>query len=354
MKNLKNLRKFWSNKKVFITGHTGFKGTWICIILNFLHAKIYGYSLKPNKNSFFFKANILEFISSNTFGDINNYKNLKKKITASKASIIIHMAAQPLVLESYKYPKRTFETNVMGTLNLLEAVREIKTVKSIIIVTTDKVYKAKKSNSGYIETDELWGSDPYSSSKVGTEIVTSTYIKSFFINTHLKNRVSTVRAGNVLGGGDDSKNRLIPDIHRSINKKKKLIIRNPNNIRPWQHVIEPLFGYLKLAKMQFKGFDNNHYYWNFGPEQQNFKRVIDVVKLINKKHNLNYKIKKQISVSETNILKLKSLRAKKELKWQSKWNVDKTLIKIEEWNNLVKLGKSVKRICEKQISDYLK
>jgi CDP-glucose 4,6-dehydratase len=285
--NLKKYKKFWANKKVFITGHTGFKGTWLGIILNILKANIHGYALKPEKNSLFIKSKILKSFKTNTFANINDFELLKKKLITIKPTILIHLAAQPLVIESYKNPKKTFETNIIGTLNVLEAAREVKTLKSIIIVTTDKVYKIKKKNKIYVENDELWGTDPYSASKVGAEIVTHSYLNSFFKKKKLKSKIATVRAGNVLGGGDFSENRIIPDIYKAIKNKNNLVIRNPNYIRPWQHVIDPLMGYLKLAQIQYyykKKLNNN---WNFGPDKKSFKKVIDVVNFIKKKINLN-------------------------------------------------------------------
>ena len=349
MENLNHYKKFWNKKKVFITGHTGFKGTWLCIVLNHLNSRVHGYALKPEKNSLFNKSKIVKELASNTYSDINNLTKLKKKIKQSKPEVVFHLAAQPLVLESYNKPLKTFSTNIIGTLNLLECIREIKSIKSVVIVTTDKVYKVKKRGGEYVELDELGGSDPYSASKVGVEIVVDSYIKSFFYNSSLQNRVSTARAGNVVGGGDFSKNRLLPDIFRAINKKKKLTIRNPNYIRPWQHVLDPLMGYLILAEKQYKNQINNYdHSWNFGPNKNNFKKVIDVVNFIKKKERFNYKFVKNSKFKETKILKLNSLMAKKKLHWVSKWDLAEALNKTIDWNNMVKKGNSIKNVCEKQ------
>ena len=349
MENLNHYKKFWNKKKIFITGHTGFKGTWLCIVLNHLNSRVHGYALKPEKNSLFNKSKIVKELASNTYSDINNLTKLKKEIKQSKPEIVFHLAAQPLVLESYNKPLKTFSTNIIGTLNLLECIREIKSIKSVVIVTTDKVYKVKKRGGEYVELDELGGSDPYSASKVGAEIVVDSYIKSFFYNSSLQNRVSTARAGNVVGGGDFSKNRLVPDIFRAINKKKKLTIRNPNYIRPWQHVLDPLMGYLILAEKQYKNQINNYdHSWNFGPNKNNFKKVIDVVNFIKKKERLNYKLVKNSKFKETKILKLNSLKAKKKLHWVSKWDLSETLNKTIDWNNMVKKGNLPKNVCEKQ------
>ena len=349
MENISQLKKFWSKKKVFITGHTGFKGSWLCIMLSYLNSTIDGYSLKPKKNSLFNKSMISKDLRSNTYADINDIKKLKNKLKKCKPEIIFHLAAQPLVLESYKEPLKTFNTNLTGTLNLLESIRGVKSIKSVVIITTDKVYKVSKNNKSYKELDELGGHDPYSASKVCTEIAVDSYIKSFFKNTGLQNRISTARAGNVIGGGDFSKYRLVPDIIYSINNNIKLNIRNPDHIRPWQHVLDPLTGYLTLAEKQFKNKINNEQHaWNFGPSKNNFKKVIDIVKHIKRSEKLKYTLIKNIKFKETNILKLSSLKAKKKLNWISKWNLSESLAKTLEWNNDTKKGISSKIVCERQ------
>ena len=355
MEDIRKLKKFWFKKNVLITGHTGFKGTWLSIILTYLNSRVNGYSLKPKKNSLFNKSMILQKLKSNTYGDINNLTNLKKKIRDCKPEIIFHLAAQPLVIESYKDPIKTLNTNIIGTANLLESIRNIKSIKSVIIITTDKVYKIKKNNKLYKELDQLGGFDPYSTSKVGTEIVVESYIKSFFKNSNLKNRISTVRAGNVIGGGDFSTNRLFPDIISVINNKKKLKIRNPNHIRPWQHVLDPLMGYLILAKKQYiNKVDNKEHAWNFGPNKSNFKKVIDIVKFIKRLQKLEYILtKNNINYKETEILKLNSLKAKKKLDWTSKWNLTESIIKTLEWNENIKNGISAKEMCERQFLMYI-
>jgi CDP-glucose 4,6-dehydratase len=345
---------FWKGRKVFITGHTGFKGSWLCIILNKLNAKIFGFSLKPKKKSLFNQSKISKNLSSNTFADISNIKLLKKKIKTFKPEIIFHLAAQPLVIDSYKNPLKTFQTNIMGTVNLLECIRDINSIKSVVIITTDKVYKINKKNSIYSETDELGGYDPYSSSKVGSEIVVNSYVNSFFKKSILKNRISTARAGNVVGGGDYSENRLLPDIIKSINNNSKLTVRNPNNIRPWQHVIEPLVGYLTLAEYQFRGkiIEKNNV-WNFGPNKNSFKRVIDIIKIMQKFSTFNLSIKKNKKYNETEILKLNSNKSKKILKWHSKMTLQSTLKEVFDWNLKVKNNVSAKEVCEKQFLMYI-
>ena len=345
---------FWKGRKVFITGHTGFKGSWLCIILNKLNAKIFGFSLKPKKKSLFNQSKISKNLSSNTFADISNIRLLKKKIKTFQPEIIFHLAAQPLVIDSYKNPLKTFQTNIMGTVNLLECIREVNSIKSVVIITTDKVYKVNKKNRIYNELDELGGYDPYSSSKVGVEIVVNSYINSFFKKTILKNKISTVRAGNVVGGGDYSENRLLPDIIKSINNNSKLTVRNPNNIRPWQHVIEPLVGYLTLAEYQFKGkINEKNNVWNFGPNKNSSKKVIDIIKIMQKFNFFNLSIKKNKKYSETEILKLNSNKSRKKLKWYSKMNLPSTLKEVFDWNLKVKNNVSAKEVCEMQFLRYI-
>ncbi len=355
MDSIKELKKFWDGKKVFITGHTGFKGSWMCIFLNMLNAKIYGYSLKPKKTSLFYQANCKKFIKKNFYADINNLKKLEKRINDVKPNVLFHLAAQPLVSDSFSNPLKTINTNSIGTLNVLSSIRKSNSLKSVVIVTTDKVYKIKKRSKYYNEKDELGGKDPYSASKVCAEIITLSYIESFFKKTRLKNKISTARSGNVIGGGDYSKNRLVPDIIKNINNKKKLTLRNPNHIRPWQHVVEPMLGYLKLAQSQYqKKIVHITPIWNFGPNKSNFVKVIDIVKNINKRKKIKLKISRSQNFLETSDLKLDSKKAKKFLKWSSKWNLNKTLNNVVEWNDLFKKNKNAKKICEDQINNYLK
>jgi CDP-glucose 4,6-dehydratase len=349
MDSIKNLKSFWKNKKVFITGHTGFKGSWLCIILKLLNSNIHGYALRPERNSLFNKSKIEKELSSNIYANIKDISKLKKKLNSIKPEIIFHLAAQPLVIDSYKKPLETFNVNINGTLNLLECIRNISSVKSIVIITTDKVYKINKKNISYKEIDELGGFDPYSASKVGAEIIVDSYIKSFFKNSLLKNRVATARAGNVIGGGDYSNNRLVPDIINSINKRTKLIVRNPNHIRPWQHVLDPLMGYLILAEKQYKNrINSKNHSWNFGPNKNSFKKVIDIIKYIKKLKKFEYSLKKNNKFKETNILKLNSSKAKEKLKWNSKWSLNQSLKETIEWNTLVNKGLPERSVCEKQ------
>lgn len=348
--NLNEMKRFWKGKKIFLTGHTGFKGSWMCILLSILGARVIGYSLYPKKKELFDLGNLKKLNYKNIYEDILDYKSLYTAIKTNKPNVIIHMAAQSLVGYSYNNPDITFNTNSFGTMNILSAVRKVKSVKSTIIVTTDKVYKINGKKK-YNEFDELGGHDPYSSSKVCAEIITSSFIKSYFEKDNVQ--ISTARSGNVIGGGDFSKDRLVVDILSSINKKKKLILRMPYAIRPWQHVIEPLIGYLKLVEFQFK--NNDHKLgnsWNFGPNESSFQPVQKIVQLFKKKYKFDVNILKKKRYYETNILKLDNQKAKRHLNWYPKWNFNKTVNKIIEWESeKKKIG--IRNICEKQILSYL-
>jgi len=348
-------KKFWNKKKVFVTGHTGFKGSWLCVFLHFLGAEVTGYSLKPRtKPSLYNLAKINKIIKKSVIADVRDYKKLYKEIKNSNATIIFHLAAQPLVRYSYLLPKETFDTNVLGSLNVLECVRRIKKVKSSIIITTDKVYDNSK-NKIFKETDKLGGIDPYSSSKVCVEHLFSSYINSFFKKSK-NQKLATVRAGNVIGGGDYSEDRLISDIYRFAKKNKKIILRNPNSTRPWQHVLEPLSGYLLLAeKLNKNKLDKIDQNWNFGPNISNCKSVKYIANYFAKSLKLEIKIAKNNSKDfkpETSYLRLSNYKARKVLKWHPRWSLNKSLNKILEWNNNAK-SKGYKKVCEDQIKNYL-
>ena len=352
MKNFIKNKEFWKNKKVFITGHTGFKGAWLCVLLHFFGAKITGYSLKPQKKSLFNLANISGIILKSYFDDIRDHSKLKSAISKSNADIVFHLAAQPLVSESYKNPKNTFDTNILGTINIIESIKDLKNIRSVIIVTTDKVYDVHK-NKNFKETDLLGGSDPYSMSKVCCELICESYYKSY--KKFDKKIIATARAGNVIGGGDYSKDRIVPDIFRSYNKNTDILLRNPNHVRPWQHVLEPLMGYLILAeKMYKKELTNKVQNWNFGPNQSDCKTVRYVAENFSKNLLIKVKVKKnKIKIKETSLLRLNNTKSKKYLGWAPKWSIDKTITKIIEWNTLIKKT-DILKVCEKQVVDYLK
>jgi CDP-glucose 4,6-dehydratase len=348
-------RKFWKNKKVFVTGHTGFKGSWLCIYLNLLGAKVTGYSLKPSTSpNLFNQANISNLIHRSIIADIRNYKKFYSELKKSKATILFHLAAQPIVRRSYEAPMETFDTNFNGALNVLESIREIKDIKTSILITSDKVYDISK-NKIFKETDKLFGIDPYSSSKACIELMFSSYIDSFF-SKQSKQMLATVRAGNVIGGGDYSKFRIIPDIFRYNENKKNIVIRYPKAVRPWQHVLEPLTGYIMLAQnlhdKKMKKLTQN---WNFGPDVVNCKTVNHIAKYFADRLNLKviHKLeKKDQSKKETNILRLNNSKAKKFIKWIPKWKLNKSLDMILEWNKRIK-NESCLDVCRAQIKEYL-
>jgi CDP-glucose 4,6-dehydratase len=352
-------KDFWKNKKVLITGHTGFKGSWLCLLLNHLGANISGYSLEPPTEPSLYKlCNINSFVNS-TIGDIRDFDNLLKKIESDQPEIIIHMAAQPLVRLSYSEPVMTYQTNVIGTVNLLEAVRVSKdnSVRVVVNVTTDKCYENKEWVWPYREHEPLGGYDPYSSSKACSEIVTAAYRNSFFnpklYSTH-KVAIGSARAGNVIGGGDWALDRLIPDFIRAIIEGKDIIIRSPEAIRPWQHVLEPLTGYLTLAEQLYTNAEKIAGAWNFGPNDEDAKTVKWIVeKLCKKWGNISFEINKNPQPHEATYLKLDYSKAKTLLKWQPTWNLDKTLDTIIEFTRAYNKHDNLKSICIDQIKDFI-
>lgn len=359
MENMVN-KDFWQGKKVLITGHTGFKGSWLCMLLNSLGAEISGYSLEPpTKPSLYKLCNIDSFVSS-TIADIQDFDNLLRKIDHEKPEIIIHMAAQSLVRFSYNEPLLTYQTNVIGTVNLFEAVRisKIKSTHVIVNVTTDKCYENKEWIWPYRENEPLGGYDPYSNSKACSELVTSAYRNSFFNPQEYSKHnmgIATARAGNVIGGGDWAADRLIPDCIRAILHDEKIIIRSPHSIRPWQHVLEPLSGYLRLAeKLSSNGVAFSES-WNFGPNDDDAKSVEWIVRILCNKwgNNASYKIDNNANAHEATYLKLDCSKAKEKLNWHSHWNLNKALDSIIEFTRAFKKGNDLRVLCIGQIEDYL-
>ena len=341
---------FYKNKRIFITGHTGFKGIWLTSALLNFGAKITGLSLNDEKKKLFNEYIKNKEIKS-YFGNVENYSFLKKVIKKAKPQIIFHLAAQSLVINSYKEPLRTFRTNTFGTLNLLEIARNVSGIKSVIIVTSDKCYKNYGKFKFYKETDALGGVDPYSSSKAAVEIFADSYLKSFFLNSKIG--LATVRAGNVIGGGDWSKNRIVPDCIRSIQRKNKLTIRNPNHIRPWQHVLDPVNGYLLLAMKIYFNYKKYSGSWNFGPSYKQVKSVRSIVNLIIKKS------KKKIEVVvlrnknyESYCIKLNSSKSKKKLNWKPKYNFEDAINLTYDWYSQYLINKS--SIISEQIDSFYK
>jgi CDP-glucose 4,6-dehydratase len=347
----------YEGRKVLVTGHTGFKGSWLCLLLNKLGADVYGYALDPPTNpSLFVEAKIGELITS-TIGDIRNYNFLLETLKEIQPEIIIHMAAQPLVMESYRNPRETYEINVMGTVNLFDAARQISSVKAILNVTTDKCYENKEWHWGYRENEPMGGYDPYSNSKGCSELVTSSFRRSFFNPKEYSKHgvaVASARAGNVIGGGDWADDRLIPDFIRSISKGEKVKIRSPYAIRPWQHVLEPLTGYLTLCEKLFTEGPSFAQAWNFGPDDRDAQNVEWITKTICDLwgEGAQFEIDTNPQPHEANYLKLDCSKAKAELGWIPKWGIEKTLNSIVEWNKRFIEGKDMKNVTEMQIAEY--
>lgn len=323
---------FWRGKKVLITGHTGFKGSWLALWLQSLGADVTGYALKPPIEQNLFDLAKIKNGMNSIHGDVRDIEHLKKVIFASKPEIVFHLAAQALVRKSYRNPLETFETNIMGTVNLFETLRLEGTAKVVINVTSDKCYKNQEWVWGYREIDVLGGNDPYSSSKACSELITNAYRKSFFEDIGLY--CSSVRAGNVIGGGDWAEDRLVPDIISSIIKKIPPIIRNPNSIRPWQHVLEPLNGYMILAeKMWYEG-EKYSDAWNFGPEQDNAITVEELVDKISSRWGTTIHWVKNDDIEqpyESNLLKLDSSKSQMKLGWKPLLTIDETILWTIEW-----------------------
>ncbi len=345
---------FWKGKRVFITGHTGFKGGWLSIILHKLGAKVTGYSLSiPTNPSFFETANV-ESILNHNIGDIRDYKALEKAIDQASPDIILHMAAQPLVRHSYSNPIETYSTNVMGTVNVLEIARTRKNIKATLVITTDKCYENKEHIYAYREKDRLGGFDPYSNSKACAELVVSCYLQSYF-STQETGSIASVRAGNVIGGGDFVQSRLVPDIIRNLSENKTPIIRSPNSIRPWQHVLEPLSGYMSAAEKIYDGTFNEDMSWNFGPDYAGEVSVQDVTNIICDLWQTNVKpnvVLDEASLHEAKLLALDSTKARKELNWSPKWNVEKALEKTVSWYKAYYNDGNVSEITNNQIEEY--
>ena len=325
---------FWKKKKVLITGHTGFKGSWLSLILKYLGCEIYGYALMPEESTNIFKEyELTNIFKKSIISDIRNFENLYKKIKNIKPDIIIHMAAQPLVIDSYKNPYHTFDVNFMGTLNLMECIKRLN-IKRSLIITTDKVYKNNHVRNFFIEDDPLGGNDPYSASKASVEMLVNSYAKSFF-GSNKKIHITTARAGNVVGGGDWSKKRLIPDFFTCLFDKKILSVRNPTHTRPWQHVLEPLVGYILLIQsMPFRIKKlNENIAWNFGPSNKlnlSVKKIIEILCKQNKNIKIDYS-KKSLKFQENKYLSISTKRSNKYLNFKLRMNIDNTLKLCTDW-----------------------
>ena len=349
-------KNFWRGKKVLITGHTGFKGGWLSLWLKILGAKVIGYSLNPiTKKNFFNETKIKKIFKKDYRKNIKNIDDLSKCISTFRPQIVFHLAAQPQVLESYNEPLDTVKTNVIGTINLLEIARKKKFIKTIVIVTTDKVYKNLEKNIRFTENSPLGGDDVYSTSKASADIITLSYIKSFFKNSFCN--IATARAGNCIGGGDWTKFRILTDSVEAFLNNKKLVIRNPDAKRPWQHVLEPLAGYILLAQKLYgkKGFKFNGA-WNFGPKSQNHLKVKEFAKVFGSKLNSTSKmiLRRKQDRREKMSLDLDSKKANKKLNWKSFLNIDQTLTLTADWYLANKKKKDMLKISSVQIKKFMK
>lgn len=346
---------FWQGKKVLITGHTGFKGGWLTLWLQLLKAKVYGLSLEPKTLPNFFSITKISLdLQSNYQADIRDEQRVTSIIAEVKPDIIFHMAAQPLVRASYKDAPFTFTTNAIGTLNVLEAIRKVESVKVAVMVTTDKVYENHEWPYPYREIDSLGGNDPYSASKACAEIIINSYKKSFFING--KTSISTVRAGNVIGGGDWSTDRLVPDIIRAFSSNSAISIRNPDSIRPWQHVLDALCGYLILAEAQWSHPNQFAEAWNFAPDSGGECTVEYLTAHLSEIWGDSASVLFSSSPDdppEASYLRLDSSKARLYLGWNPMWTLQKTLNKTVEWYKMWLHGEDMKKYSVNQIHEYI-
>lgn len=354
------MENFFAGKKIFITGHTGFKGSWLCIWLHKLGAELHGYALDPPTTpSLFELAHVSELLCSHRIADVRDLAALTAAMQSAQPEIVIHLAAQPLVRDSYKIPVETYAVNVMGTVHLLEAVRGCRSVRAVVNVTTDKCYENREWVWGYRENEPMGGFDPYSSSKGCSELVTAAYRNSYFNSADYsahKVAVATARAGNVVGGGDWAVDRLIPDIVRSLLAGEQVRIRNPHAIRPWQHVLEPLSGYLSLAQHLYEHGADFAEGWNFGPDEEDARPVEWIVSRMCELRGkgAGYEIDTGEHPHEAHYLKLDCSKARMRLGWQPRWDLGKTLASILEWVSVYSSTGDLRKCCLDQIESYEK
>ncbi|MBO6239851.1 MAG: CDP-glucose 4,6-dehydratase [Butyrivibrio sp.] len=340
---------FYKGKRVLITGHTGFKGSWLTKILSLAGAQVYGYSLPPEGDENLFDISKVDESIESFFGDIRDYDSLKKFFDEAKPEIVFHLAAQPLVRDSYERPRYTYETNVMGTVNVCECVRMSGTVKSFLNITTDKVYQNNEWEWGYREDEKLDGYDPYSNSKSCSELVTHSYINSFFGDLQIA--TSTARAGNVIGGGDFAKDRIVPDLVRACRSGQKITLRNPDSTRPYQHVLEALSAYLLIAEKQYEDPKFAGFY-NVGPNDADAVTTIKIARLFREKYGEpEIEIKPDGGPHEANYLKLDCSKIKSKLGWVPKWDINMAIEKTVEWTKGYLEGRAVE-IMEKEIKEH--
>lgn len=343
---------FYKGKKVLVTGHTGFKGTWLVSLLLNAGAQVTGYSLEPPTEPSVFKLSGMEKQIRSIMGDIRDLDSLLEVFRETQPELVLHLAAQPIVRESYKNPVYTYETNVMGTVNILECIRRTKTVRSFLNVTTDKVYHNREWEWGYRETDPLDGFDPYSNSKSCSELVTHSYKNSFF--SEGETRISTARAGNVIGGGDFAADRIIPDCIRAALSGKPILVRNPHSTRPFQHVLEPLYAYLMIAAMQYEDIKYEGYY-NVGPGDEDCVTTGELVEMFCRCWGQGQTWEDHFAGGphEANFLKLDCSRLRSVFGWKPVWGVRKAIEKTVEWTRAWQAGEDINLVMEKQIRCFL-
>ena len=345
----------WNNQPVFVTGHTGFKGSWLTLWLQILGAKVTGYALTPPTTpSLFEVAQVAQGLEIDYRADLADLTQLQSALTEAQPSVIFHLAAQPLVRESYRDPLQTFATNVLGTANLLEAARAIDSVRAVVVVTTDKVYENREWLYPYREVDPLGGHDPYSASKAAAELVTSSYYRSFFADRCVG--VATARAGNVVGGGDWASDRLVPDCLRAFEKGEPVTLRYPQAVRPWQHVLEPLSGYLLLAEKLLSEPTAYSQGWNFGPRAMDEATVGAVANLMCQLWGEGAEVNTSVLTQqphEAGILKLDTAQARHQLGWYPRWSVRQALTATVEWQQAWRRGKAMDQICQEHIHRYV-
>lgn len=346
---------FWQGKRVLVTGHTGFKGSWLCLWLHQLGARVTGYALEPPTDpSLFELVRIKELLDGHEIADVRDFTALQAAMHRTCPEIVIHMAAQPLVRDSYRIPVETYATNVMGTVHLLESARNTDSVKAIVNVTTDKCYENREWAWGYRENEAMGGYDPYSSSKACSELVTAAYRRSYFEANEKAPKLASARAGNVIGGGDWANDRLIPDILRALLADGPVRIRNPHAIRPWQHVLEPLSGYLTLAQRLIEDGDAFTGAWNFGPHDQDARPVEWIVANMCNRwgQGADYEIDAGEHPHEAHFLKLDCSLAKSRLGWQPRWDLDTALETIVDWTRTYRDRGDIRQLCFDQIKRF--